>query len=392
MRGVTMKSHLALILTLVLAACSVKHEANDAAAKSEVVALTPGSTIDQAAATTLGTTVTGEIAPKGPSNFFRFDNPGKLRDIVLIRLTNKSATLRPSVKIYNSERSQITYKYDSTAGANLDQSVSLDPGKSIYVEVEPYDSQGAYELSVTPQKAYDANEPNDDQLTPTAVKFGDAIEASIMDDKDNDWYHFTATSSPKAAIVLENLSTTLQPSVNVYSTSKSKVTYKYDSTAGASLDFVADLQPGQDFYVQVEPYNSSGKYRLTARPAVLAGDMASALKAKGLVDLYGIYFDTDQTFVKPVSATTLAEVASLLKADPALRLEIAGHTDNSGSKDHNLTLSQARAEAVVSALAGQYGIDAARLTAKGYGDSKPVAGNDTAANMAKNRRVELRKM
>ena len=370
----------------------MKHEANDAAAKSEPVALTPGSTIDQAAATTLGTTVTGEIAPKGPSNFFRFDNPGKLRDIVLIRLANKSTTLRPSVKIYNSERSQITYKYDGTAGANLDQSVSLDPGKSIYVEVEPYDSQGAYELSVTPQKAYDAHEPNDDQLTPTAVKFGDAIEASIMDDKDNDWYHFTATSSPKVAIVLENLSTTLQPSVNVYSTSKSKVTYKYDGTAGASLDFVADLQPGQDFYVQVEPYNSSGKYRLTARPAVLAGDMASALKAKGLVDLYGVYFDTDQTFVKPVSATTLAEVASLLKADPALRLEIAGHTDTSGGKDHNLTLSLGRAEAVVSALAGQYGIEAARLTAKGYGDSKPVAGNDTAANMAKNRRVELRKM
>ncbi len=120
--------------------------------------------------------------------------------------------------------------------------------------------------------------------------------------------------------------------------------------------------------------------------------MANTLKAKGLVDLYGIYFDTDQTFVKPESKTTLTEVASLLKADKSLKLEVSGHTDNAGSQAHNLTLSQGRAEAVVAALVGQYQIDATRLIAKGYGDSKPVAANDSPANMAKNRRVELRKV
>ena len=92
------------------------------------------------------------------------------------------------------------------------------------------------------------------------------------------------------------------------------------------------------------------------------------------------------------SATTLTEVSNLLKADPSLKLQVSGHTDNSGTKDHNITLSKGRAEAVVAALVGQYQVAANRLVAEGFGDSKPVAPNDSAANMAKNRRVELRKI
>ncbi|MGN6516072.1 MAG: OmpA family protein [Rhizomicrobium sp.] len=125
---------------------------------------------------------------------------------------------------------------------------------------------------------------------------------------------------------------------------------------------------------------------------VKAADMADALAKKGVVDLYGIYFDTDKTDVKPESGATLDEVANLLKIDRSLKLEISGHTDNTGAKDHNMKLSQGRAAAVMAVLVGKYGIDAKRLTAKGYGDTKPVAPNDTDANKAKNRRVELRKI
>lgn len=125
---------------------------------------------------------------------------------------------------------------------------------------------------------------------------------------------------------------------------------------------------------------------------VKASDMADALASKGFIDLYGVYFDTDQSAVKPDSKATLDEMASLLKIDRSLRIEVSGHTDSNGSKDHNLSLSSARATAVVQALVSQYGIDPKRLVAKGYGDSKPLAPNDSAANMAKNRRVELRKI
>jgi outer membrane protein OmpA-like peptidoglycan-associated protein len=125
---------------------------------------------------------------------------------------------------------------------------------------------------------------------------------------------------------------------------------------------------------------------------VTAADMADALATKGSVEIYGILFDVDKTDIKPESTKTLDEVANLLKIDRSLKLEISGHTDNTGDEAHNLALSEGRAKAVVHALVNRYGIDPSRLQAKGYGDTKPVAPNDTEANRAKNRRVELKKL
>lgn len=125
---------------------------------------------------------------------------------------------------------------------------------------------------------------------------------------------------------------------------------------------------------------------------VKADDMAKSLTSDGKIDLYGILFDIDKTTLKPESKTVLDEVAKLLKSDASLRLEVAGHTDNTGTPDHNKKLSEGRAAAVVDALVKGYGIDPARLQSQGYGDTKPVAANDTDQNRAKNRRVELRKL
>ena len=125
---------------------------------------------------------------------------------------------------------------------------------------------------------------------------------------------------------------------------------------------------------------------------VTSSDMAAALATKGSIDIYGILFDIDKADIKPDSTKTLDEVANLLKIDRSLKLEISGHTDSTGDKDHNMMLSENRAKAVVDALVSKYGIDPARMQAKGYGDTKPVAANDTEDGRAKNRRVELRKI
>jgi outer membrane protein OmpA-like peptidoglycan-associated protein len=388
----------ALALALVLSACSLKKDESasdetvDQATPSAPQTVAPGADITSAAPAKIGMTIDGEIKQDGPSDFYKFENPGKLRDIVVVRLENKSATLRPDIKIYNSERSQLFERYDGTAGANVEQAVSLDPGQALYVQVLPYNSAGAYQLSAIAQKAYDQYEANDDVIHPATLTFGNTLEASVLDNKDEDWYHITAPTMGKVAIGFENLSATLRPDIKVYSASKSQLVEKYDGTPGAGLDFTVDVQPGQDFYVQILPYNSKGKYRLSTRPAALAGDLQRELSAKGVVDVYGVYFDVDQTFLKPESSNTIAEVAAMLKANPALRLEVAGHTDGDGTAAHNMTLSQGRAQAVVSSLVGQYGIDASRLVAKGYGDSKPIAANDTPTNKAKNRRVELKRL
>jgi OOP family OmpA-OmpF porin len=125
---------------------------------------------------------------------------------------------------------------------------------------------------------------------------------------------------------------------------------------------------------------------------IKAPEMAKTLSATGKIDIYGIFFDLDKTELKPESRATLEEVAKLLKSDSSLRIELAGHTDNTGSADHNMRLSVGRATAVVNALVNTYGIDKTRLQPKGYGDIKPVAPNDSDQGRAKNRRVELRKL
>ncbi|WP_404338553.1 OmpA family protein [Sphingomonas sp. MMS12-HWE2-04] len=115
--------------------------------------------------------------------------------------------------------------------------------------------------------------------------------------------------------------------------------------------------------------------------------MKAALDAQGHIALY-INFDTDKTAIKPNSQPTLAEIVKLLNANPALKLEVQGHTDNSGTAAHNQQLSTGRASAVLGALISQ-GIAIDRLTAKGYGQTKPVADNASEDGKAQNRRVEL---
>ncbi|MCC6866075.1 MAG: OmpA family protein [Ignavibacteria bacterium] len=107
------------------------------------------------------------------------------------------------------------------------------------------------------------------------------------------------------------------------------------------------------------------------------------------VVLNNIYFDFDRFELKPESFTELDRVVKFLKDNPGVKIEIAAHTDNKGSEDYNLTLSQKRAESVVNYLV-QKGISPERLFAKGYGEQMPVADNSTEQGAAKNRRVEMK--
>lgn len=101
-----------------------------------------------------------------------------------------------------------------------------------------------------------------------------------------------------------------------------------------------------------------------------------------------IFFATGSSKLLPKSFKSLDEVAGLLKADESLLIAIDGHTDNTGSHDKNVALSQARANAVKTYL-GTKGITDSRMTATGFGPDKPTADNKTAAGRAKNRRVEM---
>lgn len=116
---------------------------------------------------------------------------------------------------------------------------------------------------------------------------------------------------------------------------------------------------------------------------------APAPAPQKIISLPGVEFALNSAQLLPVSQTTLNAAVQTLKDNPGIDAEVAGYTDSTGKAAYNVTLSQRRAEAVRKYLI-DHGIDASRLTAKGYGQADPIASNQTAAGRAQNRRVELR--
>jgi OmpA-OmpF porin, OOP family len=145
-------------------------------------------------------------------------------------------------------------------------------------------------------------------------------------------------------------------------------------------------------YLQGRDDEKNAVYVTRIRVAESNKDIYDELSASGRWTTQGILFETGKSDLKAESTPTLKAIAAALKGHPDLKVEIQGHTDNVGSAASNMTLSQARAEAVKAALQADYAIDAGQLTAKGYGDTKPMGKNTTPEGRANNRRVEIVKL
>jgi len=157
-----------------------------------------------------------------------------------------------------------------------------------------------------------------------------------------------------------------------------------------TMKFVRD---GKETWAFLQASEGEGSYWLTItereemKQDIAASEIADKLAKDGFVALY-VNFDTGKATIKPDSAKTLDDAADALKIATGMRIEIGGHTDNVGTPESNMKLSQDRAQAVMAALV-QRGIDASRITAKGYGQTVPIADNRTEEGRAKNRRVEM---
>ena len=128
-----------------------------------------------------------------------------------------------------------------------------------------------------------------------------------------------------------------------------------------------------------------------AEPAaapLAAAPLAAAAPAPKTLTLEGVNFDFDKSFIRQDDVTNLDQDVATLKEWGDVKVEVAGHTDSIGTDNYNMGLSLRRANAVRDYLISK-GIAAENLTAKGYGESQPVADNQTAEGRFKNRRVEL---
>ena len=111
-------------------------------------------------------------------------------------------------------------------------------------------------------------------------------------------------------------------------------------------------------------------------------------EVEAVIELEGVHFDFDKATLRPEAKNVLDQAAALLDKHDRVVVEIAGHTDSKGSEEYNQGLSKRRANTVRDYLTGK-GVRASRLSAKGYGESRPVASNDTEEGRAENRRVEM---
>ncbi len=142
------------------------------------------------------------------------------------------------------------------------------------------------------------------------------------------------------------------------------------------------MAPGTAVAAQTSPnygYMPATAYRPSSEPL---------FAEKRPLILEGVEFDIDKATLRPESRNTLDQVAASLRTWPNVSVEIQGHTSEPGTTIHNMDLSQRRAEAVRAYFVSE-GIDGGRLVANGYGETRFIADNSTAAGRQENRRVEL---
>jgi outer membrane protein OmpA-like peptidoglycan-associated protein len=158
--------------------------------------------------------------------------------------------------------------------------------------------------------------------------------------------------------------------------------------------FFIPVYPGVNyaFHITKKGYlfyseNMNLKDTLRFSPVHKTFELTPVSKGNSFV-LNNIFFDFDSFTLKPASFTELNLLASLLKNNPSMRILIKGHTDNTGTDEYNLLLSENRAKAVYDYLT-EHGIKQERLQYKGFGATQPVSSNETSEGRAENRRTEI---
>ncbi|RYF63258.1 MAG: OmpA family protein, partial [Cytophagaceae bacterium] len=154
------------------------------------------------------------------------------------------------------------------------------------------------------------------------------------------------------------------------------------------------------------PYGQKYSMRAIAKDFIAEGDNIDLTQSKGFQEITGkqlnmiplvsgsvvrlnnIFFDTGKSELRPESGPELDRLVTTLNETPKMVIEVRGHTDNTGSNEINAKLSQDRADSVREYFISK-GIEPDRIASKGFGESKPIAANDTDDGRQKNRRVEF---
>jgi outer membrane protein OmpA-like peptidoglycan-associated protein len=170
--------------------------------------------------------------------------------------------------------------------------------------------------------------------------------------------------------------------INTFTTNSATGKFLLSLNAGKNYGIAVKAQ-GYLFHSENFDIPNESEYNLVDKEIELKN-----IAVGSKIALRNIFFATGSATLKSESNTELDRLVKLMKDVPSLKVEISGHTDNVGSPSMNEKLSQDRATSVVTYLIGK-GIDKGRLTAKGYGETRPVGSNNSAEGRQENRRVEF---
>ncbi len=288
-------------------------------------------------------------------------------------------------------------------------------GVSLYLSSNGYPGMGGYDLFVASKKDSIWSEPvnlgypvntHKDEVAIVVGADGETAYFAKEEQKNfeiQDSQLVTIKLSGKAKskpvsytigrISDESTSDPLQADIEVHDLTSNEIIYhsKSDSITG---EYYMVLPVGLDLaaYIKKEGYLYTDFHFQTGYHSILDPDtvdinLIPVSEGKTLI-LKNIYFETDSYVIAEKSGSEIDNVCQLIKENPGIIVEISGHTDNVGSHNYNRRLSEQRAQAVFDRLIAK-GIDAERLTFKGYAETRPLMPNDTEFNRRSNRRIEF---
>jgi outer membrane protein OmpA-like peptidoglycan-associated protein/tetratricopeptide (TPR) repeat protein len=287
-------------------------------------------------------------------------------------------------------------------------------GQTLYFSSNGHPGMGNFDIFVSRKQAdgtwgkpmnlgYPINTPGDEIGIHVSADGGKAFYASEQADSRGqmDIYSFdmptvskpSYTSYIRGVVYDADSREPILANVQVYDveTGKLYATFSGDKVNGV---FLSTLPSGRNYAVEVmkDGYlfyseHISLKNAEDGKPFELSIPLHKINVGKTVV-LNNVFFESDKYELQPQSKSELGVMVKMMEKNPTLKIEIGGHTDNTGTETKNLALSEERAKSVYTYLQ-QQGVDAARLSYKGYASSKPIAPNDTPQGKAKNRRTEF---
>lgn len=208
-------------------------------------------------------------------------------------------------------------------------------------------------------------------------------------------FYFTNIAQDTAQILVKVQDENLKPIVGeqIIFESQNK-TYKTSKASDEKGEMMVELLGGKVYNISIKTIGDPQEYNTLEIPALPPGqqyglnELTITIYESKTFTLDNVYFDSGKSSLKPESFTELNELFEYMSLKKTLKIEIAGHTDNVGDDAANMNLSEARAKAVKAYLMNK-GISAERIKTSAYGETQPVADNETPEGRAKNRRIEV---